>query len=392
MDIEKLRADTPGTAHCVNLNNAGTSLMPAPVIAVLEQHLRLEAEIGGQAAALACQDRLDAIGSSIAALLNAKRESIALSTNATRAWQLAFYGLSFTEGDRILTSQAEYGSNYVAFLQMRARTGCAIEVIPDDASGASDPQALEHMIDERTKLIAVTWVPTNGGLVNPAAAIGRIARQHDVPYLLDACQAIGQISCDVDELACDFLCATGRKWLRGPRGTGFLYVAPAMLERVEPAMLDHAGAKLTSTEAYELLPDARRYQTYERPIGPALGLGAAVDYALAVGLDAISDRVGGLAADLRAELAARPGIVVHDRGAELCGIVSFTHERLSAVSIRDELANARIQVSVSPPDGTLLDATARGLGDLVRVSPHYYNGGGDIDQFLTNLDALISAG
>ena len=389
MDLAKLRNDTPGIAHCLNLNNAGAALMPAPVVEVLERHLRLEAEIGGQAAAAKRRDELEAVHASIARLIGAPLDSIALMTNATRAWQLAFYGFQFSPGDRILTSRAEYGSNYVAFLQVQKRTGCVIDVIPDDEHGATDPHGLEAMIDERVKLIAVTWVPTNGGLVNPAAAIGRIARAHAIPYLLDACQAIGQMPANVDELQCDFLSATGRKWLRGPRGTGFLYVSPAMLDRVEPAMLDHTGGRWVSPEAYELRADARRYECYERPIGATLGLGAAVDYALALGVDQIQDRVDKAASSLRRALTTRPGIVLRDLGSQKCGIVTFSHDRLSAGAIRTALERDDILVGVTPPEGTLLDATARSLGDLVRISPHCYNSQQDIDALLAGLDALL---
>ncbi len=280
--------------------------MPAPVIAVLEDHLRLESEIGGQAAALRRAEGIEAVHGSLARLVGAAPETIALATNATRAWQLAFYGLPFGPGDRILTSRAEYGSNYVAFLQMRKRTGCRIEVIPDDGTDATDPAALDEMIDPRVKLVALTWVPTNGGLVNPSAAIGEVARVHGVPYLLDACQAIGQLPADVAELGCDFLYGTARNGLRGPRGTGFLYVAPHMLDRLEPAMLDHAGARWLDEESYEMRGDARRYETYERAIGGVVGLGAAVDYALGLGIERIARRVGALAAYMRAELARRP--------------------------------------------------------------------------------------
>lgn len=390
MNIDKLRSDTPGIAHCINLNNAGAALMPASVVDVLERHLRLETQIGGQAAAMKRRDELEAVHGSIERLLGAASGSVALMTNATRAWQLAFYGLEFRPDDRILTSRAEYGANYVAFLQMQKRTGCEIDVIPDDESGATDAAALDAMIDGRVKLIAVTWVPTNGGLVNPAAAIGDIARARGIPYLLDACQAIGQMPANVAELGCDFLSATGRKWLRGPRGTGFLYVSPAMLERVEPAMLDHTGGRWVSADAYELRADARRYETYERPIGATLGLGAAIDYALALGIDEIGDRVNALAGELRTALAARPGIALQDLGSAKCGIVTFSHDLIPAETIRVALARDNILVGVTSPEGTLLDATARSLGDLVRVSPHCYNSQQDIDAMLSGLDALLN--
>lgn len=389
MDIDRLRGETPGVANCVNLNNAGTALMPRPVIEAQRAHLQLEAEIGGQAAAAQCASRLEAVYQSLAKLLGAASESLALTMNATHAWQLAFYGIGFQRGDRILTSRAEYGANYVAFLQMQKRTGVVIDVIPDDEDGASDPNALEDMIDARVKLIALTWVPTNGGLVNPAAAFGEITQRHGIPYLLDACQAVGQMPINVEELRCDFLAGAGRKWLRGPRGTGFLYVHPAMLEKFEPGMIDHTGARWRAPERYELQPSARRYETYERAAGLQRGLGAAVDYALEVGLEPIRDRVQDLASQLRTDLDRLPGVRVRDIGAELCGIVTFDHEEIDANAIRSALDEATIQVSVATPDGALLDARARGLGDLVRVSPHYYNTEAELQILLDRLGQVI---
>jgi len=364
--------------------------MPRPVIEAQRAHLLLEAEIGGQAAAAERAGELEAVYLSLAKLLGTRPNTLALTMNATHAWQLAFYGIRFEPGDRILTSRAEYGANYVAFLQMQKRSGLVIDAIPDDESGASDPNALEDMIDERVKLIALTWVPTNGGLVNPAAAFGEIARRRDIPYLLDACQAVGQMPVNVEDLQCDFLTGAGRKWLRGPRGTGFLYVHPGMLEKFEPGMIDHTGARWRAPERYELQPTARRYESYERAVGLQLGLGAALNYALEIGLDAIRDRVRELASRLRGELAKLPGVRVRDAGRELCGIVTFDHEDIDAAAFRSGLGEVSIQVSVTTPDGALLDARARGLSDLVRVSPHYYNTQAELQILLDRLDQIVS--
>lgn len=300
-----------------------------------------------------------------------------------------FYGLRFRQGDRILTGQAEYGANYVAYLQTAKRTGARIEVIPNNEAGETDPQALEAMIDERVRLISLAWVPTNGGLVNPAAEIGRIARRHGIPYLLDACQAAGQLPIDVGQLGCDMLSATGRKFLRGPRGTGFLYVRQALLEQLEPPMIDHQAGVWVGPETYRLRDDARRFETWENAYALHLGLGAAVDYALAIGVAAIQARCFALARRLREALSALPGVSVYDLGADPCAIVTFAHDGIDSFEIKKRLAQRRINVSVSTPDSTLLDALARNLPPLVRASPHYYNSEAEVDALVQAVREIV---
>lgn len=388
IDLVRLRAETPGIAHRVHLNNAGAGLMPAPVLNAMLDYLTREAEIGGYEAAGEAAARLDAVYDSVARLVGAAPEEIALTENATVAWQMAFYALPLAEGDRILTARAEYAANYVAFLQVAKRTGAVIEVIPDDPDGVLDPAGLERMIDHRVRLIAITWVPTNGGLVNPAAAVGRIARAHGIPYLLDACQAVGQMPVDVDALGCDMLSATGRKFLRGPRGTGFLYMRRNLLRSLEPPMVDHYGAPWVAPDRYELRPDARRFETWENNYAARLGLGAAIDYALDLGLEAIEARCSLLANRLRAGLGAIPGVVVHDLGPRPAAIITFSVEGLEADVVKGHLTAAGINVSTSKASSTLLDATARRLPTLVRASPHCYNNENEIDRLLEEIRAI----
>lgn len=259
IDVAQVRRDTPAASRVVHFNSAGAALMPTPVLQSQLQHLQLEADLGGYEAAAAVNDQLEATYDSIARLLNADRGEIALVENATVAWDMAFYSVAFAPGDRILTAEAEYASNYIAFLQIARRTGAVIDVIPSDAAGDLDIDALARMINARVKLIAITHVPTNGGLVNPAEAVGRIARAHGILYLLDACQSVGQMQIDVATIGCDLLSATGRKYLRGPRGTGFLYVRRAVLDRLEPPFLDLQAATWTAPDRYELRGDARRF-------------------------------------------------------------------------------------------------------------------------------------
>ncbi len=381
IDVAKARAETPGCRNVIHFNNAGASLPPQPVLDAVLDHLRLEAEIGGYEAADRAESALEGVYGSLARLINGAPEEIALVENATRAWDMAFYSLKLGRGDRILTARAEYASNVIAFLQIAERTGAEIVVVPSDETGALSVEALERLIDERAKLIAVTHVPTNGGLVNPAAEIGRVARRHGIPFLLDACQSVGQMPVDVAEMQCDMLSATGRKFLRGPRGTGFLWVRRAMIERLDPPFLDLHAATWTAPDRYEIRGDARRFENWESYVAGRLGLRAAADYALALGLDAIWARVRSLAEALRQALRKIPGITVRDLGRERCGIVTFTAESLSAQDLRRALAEARINVSTSSLFSTRYDMTERGLDLLLRASVHYYNTEDEIARF-----------
>ncbi len=373
IDLGAAREDTPGCAEIVHFNNAGCALPPRPVTEAVLRHLELEARIGGYEAEAAASERIAGTYDAIARMLGCAADEVALVENATRAWDMAFYGMSFGPGDRVLTGRTEYASNAIAMLQVARRTGVAIEVVPDDSHGRISLDALESMIDGRVRLIALTHVPTSGGVVSPAAEVGDIARRHGVPYLLDACQSVGQMPVDVQAIGCDMLSATGRKFLRGPRGTGFLYVRRSMIARLEPPMPDLHAATWTGSDTYELRDDARRFETFEGHVAGRIGLGVAIEYALALGLRAIHDRVRGLAEHLREKLAAVPGVTVHDRGLERCGIVTFTVAGEDAAATRARLAAARINVSVSTATFAQYDLGARGLASVVRASPHYYN-------------------
>lgn len=385
IDLAAVRADTPGTANVVHLNNAGAALAPRPVLLAVHHHLEREAAIGGYEAAAEAADRIENVYGSIARLINAAPDEIAVVENATRAWDMAFYSFGFRPGDRILTAQAEYASNYLAFLQVARRTGAVVEVVPNDNSGALDPHALERMIDGRVKLIAITHIPTNGGLVNPAEAVGRIAKAHGIPYLLDACQSVGQMPVDVEALGCDMLSATGRKFLRGPRGTGFLYVRRNLIGGLEPPFIDLHSADWTGADTYELRADARRFENWECFVAGKIALGAAADYAMALGLEAIRERAWSLADRLRKGVAAIPGTRLRDLGEVRSAIVSFTVDGTDPTAIRQRLAQQGINVTVSRLTSTRLDMAARQLQGVVRASPHYYNSEEEIDR---TIDAL----
>jgi len=395
-DVLRARAETPGCEAVVHLNHAGCSLAPQIVVDAQIEWLRAEARTGGYELAEQRSDDEAAAYAEVAGLVGASPDEIALVENATFAWHQAFWSLGLRPGDRILAGTSEYASGFVSFLQAERRWGVRVEVVPDDASGQLSVDALARLLDDGrgpVGLVAVTHVPTNGGLVNPAEAVGRLTRAAGVPYLLDACQSVGQMPVDVDAVGCDLLAATGRKFLRAPRGTGFLYARRSLLDRtdpapLEPAFLDLLGAEWVAPDRYELRADARRFESWESNLAARAGLRAAVAYARGWGLGAIADRVTGLADALRQRLGGVPGVVVRDQGEHRCGIVTFTRDGVDAEVVRRALAAQSINVSVSAPSSTRLDAERRHLPPLVRASVHYLTTEDELDRLTAAVAAL----
>jgi cysteine desulfurase / selenocysteine lyase len=387
-NLARSRAETPGCEKVLHLNNAGAALMPQAVLTAQINHLKLEAEVGGYEAAERSIGVIDHVYDAIARLIACQRDEVAVVENATRAWDMAFYAIPFKSGDRILTTGAEYASNYIAFLQTAKRTGAKIEVVPNDEYGQVSIHALREMIDDRVKLISITHVPTNGGLVNPAAEVGAVAREAGVFYLLDACQSVGQMPIDVNRIGCDMLSGTGRKYLRGPRATGFLYVRRGLIAELDPPFLDLHAAEWSESERYVVRRDARRFENWETNYAGKIGLGVAIDYSLDWGLDAIWARIAPLAEQLRVGLKQLPGITIHDLGKVQCGIVSFTCSGRDSHEVRQALLARGVNVWVSAPGSTRIDSQARSLGDLIRASVHYYNTEEEIERFCGLIGSL----
>jgi selenocysteine lyase/cysteine desulfurase len=260
------------------------------------------------------------------------------------------------------------------------RTGAEIHVVESDAAGEVDLEALRNLLDDRVKLIALTHVPANGGLVQPAARVGELARAAGIPFLLDACQSAGQIHLDVDALGCDMLSATGRKYLRGPRGTGFLYVRNALLPKMDPPSLDLHAATWVAQGKFEVRTDAKKFETWESAAATRLGLGVAIEYALALGLKSIERRVQYLAALLREQLATIKGVTVRDLGRVRSGIVTFTCDGHSPGEVMQRLQANGIAVRTVELASARIDMEQRGLDELVRASVHYYNTEAEIER------------
>ena len=386
LDVEHARSLTPGTAQVNHLNSAGCSLAPQPVLDAVIGYLSREALVGGYEMEAEQAEALNAVYCGVARLISALPHEIALMESTTAAWSTAFQSIAFRPGDRVLTGRSEYVSNALLMLIAKQRFGVEIVLIDDDSMGQIDLEALGAAIDERTKLIALTHVPTSGGLVNPAAAVGRIARDAGVLYLLDACQSAGQLPLDVSDLGCDMLAVTGRKFLRGPRGTGFLYVREQLIEELNPQRIDGRSATWTSPGTYELQPDARRFELFEASCATRLGLGAAVEHALSWGIDNIAERTCALGAHLREQLRALEFVTVRDQGIQQCGIVTFDVANVASVEVQAALQARHINVSLTKAVAAQFDLGHRGLDSLVRASPHYFN----TDEEIAQLVAVVA--
>lgn len=393
LDVDRLRADTPGCARVTHLNNAGSALPPAVVTQTVVDHLRREEEIGGYEAHAEAADRIEGVRGAVAALVGGRQDQVALLESATHAWSRGLAAVAFTRPlgptDRILASSAEYASNVLPLMQLAARTGARLEFIPDGEDGSLDVAAFRAMLDDDVAIVAVTHCPSQNGLVNDVEGVGAALAGSPAWYLVDACQSVGQLPVDAAAIRADLLSATGRKFLRGPRGTGFLYASDRALAQLEPFPLDLHSATWTS-DGYEVQPSARRFEYWEKSYAALLGMGAAVDYALSCGIPALRDRISFLAEYARTGLASIPGAHVHDRGRARSGIVVMTADGIPAADLAARIKAAGVNVSLSTPDYARRDFDAHGLDGLVRVSPHAYNTTEEIDRLL-GIVAVIAA-
>ncbi len=373
--VARWRADTPGAATRVHLNNAGAALMPSVVKDAITAHLGRESLEGGYEAADAAADAVERAYADLARLVGATPGEVAIAPSATHAFALALSAFDFAPGDVILTSSDDYISNQLMYLSLAQRRGVRVVRAPDAPEGGVDVDAFDALLRrERPRLAALTWVPTNSGLVQPAAAVGARCRAAGVPYLLDACQAVGQLPVDVEALGCDYLSTTARKFLRGPRGIGFLVVrAPALARGDFPLYVDMRGARWTADDAFALVEDARRFEAWEFPYALVLGLGAAARYAQEVGVARGGERAARLAALARERFAAIPGVRSLDHARTLCAIATFAVEGRLGRDLVVALRERGINTSAQTRGDALIDLTRKGADSLIRVSPHYYN-------------------
>ena len=392
LDIDRLRAETPGTQNVNHLNNAGAGLMPDPVREIVLEHLDLETRIGGYEAEAARHSEIQSVYDSVGALIGADPQNVAITDNATGAFIQALSAVPFAPGDVILTTRNDYVSNQIMFLSLASRFGIEVVRAPDESTGGVDVQALAKLAHRRRpKLVAVTQVPMNSGLVQRVADIGAICREREILYLVDACQSVGQMPVDVEDIGCDFLSATSRKFLRGPRGVGFLYASDRVLEReLEPLFPDLRGADWIEGDLYQPAPGARRFENFETPVAMVLGMGRAARYALDLGLELIRERAWTLAESLRERLTELRSVQVQDKGEVRCAIVTLSTEGRQPLDLLRALRKEGINTSRCGRDAAIFDLEEKRVEQVLRVSPHYYNTEEEIAAFVDALSRLMS--
>lgn len=367
--------------------------MPTPVIRAIDDHIRLESEIGGYEAEEAREDASAEVYEEIGALVRAPARNMAIVANATAGFVQSMSAFDFRRGDVILTSNCDYVSYQITFLSLVERLGIEIRHAPDLPEGGIDAAAVREMLRrERVRLVHVSWIPTNSGLVQDVAAVGAVCEEAGVPYLVDACQAIGQLEIDVAAIRCDYLSVTARKFLRGPRGIGFMYVSDGALARGDhPLFVDMRGAKWVDVDRYELVDGAQRFEDWEFPRALVLGLGAAARYARGVGVGTAGRRAAALAATLRSELATIEDVRVLDRGRDRCAIVTIDVRDWDADDLVGELAGRGINTTASLRWYGLIDFARKGTTSALRISPHYYNTEEEIASVVGHVREIIGS-
>ncbi len=390
LNIEQLRADTPGTQAVIHFNNAGCSLPVKETIDIITEYLQLEATLGGYEVKNKYENIINEFYTEAGRLINAADDEIAIVSNASDGINKVLFSIPWEAGDVLLTTEVEYGNCYLNYLKLKEEKGIEVKIVPSDDDGNILLEKMEEMISPKVKLIAVTHIPTNSGLIMPAEEIGKITKKHNILYLLDACQSVGQIPVDVEKIQCDFLSTTSRKYLRGPRGMGFIYVRKEVLKRLTPATLDMVTAHWKDADNYDLDCSVKIFEQWEKSYALVLGFTKALSYLNNLGVENTWKRIQHLSTYLRSELEKIGGIEVTDVGKKKCGIVTFSVAGVDSEELVNALLQQGINLSASLRFSSVIDMDKRGLEGVARASIHYYNTEDEIDILVEKVEQIFA--
>lgn len=388
-EVEALRTDTPVCKNVVHFNNAGASLQPKPVYVSTLQYLQEEYLSGGYEAEKKLRPLIDSFATSAAKLIGAQPDEIAFLQSATEAWQRVFFSVPWKEGDVVVTCANEYGSQYLTCLKAQEIYKIELKICRLDDKGSIDLNHLEEIFKEKpVKLFCLSHIPSHVGNLQPVAQAGELCKKNNVLYLLDACQSVGHLEIDVNKFHCDFLTATGRKYLRGPRGTGFLYVRKEQISHLNFPFMSGLSARWDKPDGYSMCSDALKFESYEIFFAGRVGLTAAINYCLKIGVGKIEQRILSLSRFLREQLLQNENVVFHEHLSLLTGINTVTFNKMTASALQEALSSKKINTWISKEETSYIDMKNRNLKEVLRVSLHYYNTEDEIKSFVSALNEI----
>ncbi|PZF85638.1 aminotransferase class V-fold PLP-dependent enzyme [Jiangella anatolica] len=391
IDVAAERARTVGAGLSHHFNAAGSALPSHGVMTAVVDHLRLEERYGGYEAAAVARERTEDVYAAAAELIGARAHEIALFDSASTGLRVIVDALRPGKGERIVASSTTYVSHAMHLMTVAREHEAELVVAPVDAQRQVDLAALDALLaDGRPTIVTVSHIPTSSGLVEPAERIGEIARRHGATYVLDATQSVGHLTVDVDAIGCDALVTTGRKFLRGPRGTGFGYVRQSLLERLTPTAPDVRGAEWVSRSGWELNLTARRFESWESAVAARLGLGVGLREALERSPQTTQRWLRARGRQLRSALADVPGVTIADPGEASSAIVTFVVDGVECRTVVERLAARNVRVVSVPATHGQWDLGARSLPSVVRASVHVYNDDDDLDALVEGVRAVVA--
>ena len=390
IDSYRIRQDTPPCRNILFLNSAGSSLMPRQVLNKMSEYQSLEGEVGGYAAAAMEQHAISGFYIACAELLNTKKENIAFVYNATDGYSKAVSSIPFNSGDYILLTDNDYISNHFLFISLSKRLSINIIRCNNLESGDLDLNDMELKIKKyKPKLVSVTHIPTNSGKIQPIEEVGVLCKKYDVWYIVDACQSVGQLPVDVQKIKCDFLSATGRKFLRGPRGTGLLYISDKALDfGLAPLLIDMEGAVWKDEDQFTVVQNAKRFELWESNYVNIIGLKEAILYAQSIGLRNIEQHNSLLVNELKYGLYLNKELILTENGSYSAGIVTFTSKKHSLDQTKSLLNQHKVSYSIGFRHFALIDFNKKDVDWVIRFSPHYFNTIDEINKVVEILDDL----
>lgn len=370
-------------------NNAGAGLMSKGTYETLTNHMEIEMNVGAYKAAAIKSDAVNNFYLLAAKLLNAgSKDEIAFIDSASRGWNLIIYGLDIKESDVIVTLSSEYGTNLLTIYDIAKRTHCGIKVIQCDNEGNFSLDDVDQALQSGGTILAVSHVAAQGSIVNPVVELGILAQKYDAIYIVDGCQAVGQIKVDVQQINCCAYVTAGRKWLRGPRGTGILYVrrnAPIRTPQIDLASADLVFDELGTVVDVKVRDDAKQFELWEKSTSSLLGLANAIQEYMDYGIDTAEQEICAKANYIRSFVVSNQHLALVGSENSSTGVVGFyIKDPKQEKKVKELIEKENFIISYVCDWDCPTFFPQNGVQYIFRISPHYYTSNDDI-QAICNL-------